>query len=90
VFVDAYFVISAGGRRVVAFDDSSNLHIAKVLQFLRRSYPRSALEELNLYRYRDNGQLTYRLARALGKLQLTAFRRIGKVERAWDSPYQQL
>jgi cephalosporin hydroxylase len=56
VFVDAYFVtrlLSAGG--VVAFDDSVNPHIAKVLRFLRTNIPRSALEELDLGSYRPYG-----------------------------------
>jgi cephalosporin hydroxylase len=89
VFVDAYFVIRLlieGG--VVAFDDSSNPHIAKVLRFLRTSVPRGALEELDLSHYRKKrDRFSYRLARYFRKVQLTAFRRIGDVERAWDAPF---
>jgi cephalosporin hydroxylase len=89
VFVDAYFAIrllTEGG--VVAFDDSSNPHIAKVLRFLRTSVSRSALEELDLRHYRENkGQFTFRVARFVGKVQLTAFRRVGNIERAWDAAF---
>jgi cephalosporin hydroxylase len=90
VFVDAYFVtrlLSAGG--VVAFDDSVNPHIAKVLRFLRTNIPRSALEELDLGSYmKKRDRFTYRVARYLRKTQLTAFRRIGPMERAWDAPFR--
>jgi hypothetical protein len=92
VFVDAYFVIRLlikGG--VVAFDDSSNPHIAKVLRFLRTSVPPKALEELDLSHYRGKQDqfscFSYRVARYFRKVQLTAFRRIGDVERAWDAPF---
>jgi predicted O-methyltransferase YrrM len=89
VFVDAYFVtrlLSEGG--VVAFDDSRNPHIAKVLRFLRASN-REALQELDLSSYRKNkqGRLIYRVARYLEKVQLTAFRRVGNVERAWNAAF---
>ena len=92
VFVDAYFVIRLlikGG--VVAFDDSSNPHIAKVLRFLRTSVPPKALEELDLSHYRGKQDqfscFSYRVARYFRKVQLTAFRRVGNVDRAWDAPF---
>jgi cephalosporin hydroxylase len=86
VFVDAYFVIrllTEGG--VVLFDDSSNSHIAKVLRFLRSSI-RGGLEELKLS-HCNRHRFIYSVARRLGKVNLTAFRRIGRVERAWDSAF---
>jgi hypothetical protein len=80
VFVDTYFVarlLTDGG--VVAFDDSSNSHVAKVLKFVRTSLSKG-LEELDLSRYRKKQErLKYRVARRLGKVQLSAFRRIGNV-----------
>ena len=86
VFVDAYFVlrmIVLGG--VVAFDDSTNPHVAKVLRFLRRNC-KAGLREMDLTAFRTRrGGLPYRLARRLGKVQLTAFQRVGSVERAWNS-----
>jgi cephalosporin hydroxylase len=88
VFVDAYFAIRLliqGG--VIAFDDSSNPHIAKVLRYLRTNL-RGALKELDLSKYREErGRVTYRVARYFGKVQLTAFRRVGNVERAWDAAF---
>jgi hypothetical protein len=90
VFVDAYFIIrllADGG--VVAFDDSSNPHVAKVLRFLRTSLS-DRLPELDLGRHRQSklGGLRYRFARWLGRIQLTAFRRVGDVERNWDAPFR--
>jgi len=61
--------------------------LAKVLQFLRTSVPRTGLNELDLSCYREKDKFTYRVARYLGKVQLTAFRRVGNVERAWDAPF---
>jgi cephalosporin hydroxylase len=83
VFVDAYFVtrlLTEGG--VVAFDDSSNPHVAKVVRFLRTN---TELKELDLSSYRNKKDvLTYQVARYFRKVQLTAFHRVGSIERAWD------
>ena len=88
VFVDAYFVVrllAMGG--VVAFDDSTSPHIAKVLKFLRRVC-RPGLQEIDLTPFRaSRAGLPYRLSRRFGKVQLTAFRRVGEIERAWDSRF---
>jgi hypothetical protein len=89
VFVDAYFIVrllSEGG--VVAFDDSSNRHVAKMLRFLRSSL-QGRVEELDLSDYRKNGTngLIHRAARRLGKVQLTAFRRIAGMTREWNAPF---
>jgi Methyltransferase domain len=89
VFVDSYFVIrllTEGG--VVAFDDSSNPHIAKVIAFLRSNL-HGALDELDLSRYRKKEErLCYRVARYFDKVQLIAFRRVGSVERNWDAAFR--
>ena len=88
VFLDAYYIIrmlTIGG--IVAFDDSTNPHVAKVLGFLRGNIG-SGLEELDLGHFRERANsFSYRLARRLGKVQLTAFRRVGNVERMWDAPF---
>lgn len=89
VFVDAYFAIrllSMGG--IVAFDDSTDPHVAKVLRFLRASLP-DELPELDLAVYRSGKKerLKYRLAHRLRKTQLTVFRRVGEVSRRWNAPY---
>jgi predicted O-methyltransferase YrrM len=89
VFVDAYFsarMLRDGG--VIAFDDSSNPHIAKVVRFLRSNLT-AGLKELDLSKYRDKQKrLKYQIARRLGKVQLTAFRRIGSIDRQWNTAYQ--
>jgi cephalosporin hydroxylase len=88
VFLDAHYIIrmlTIGG--IVAFDDSTNPHVAKVLGFLRSSIA-SGLEELDLGRFRESASsISYRLARRLGRVQLTAFRRVADVERTWDAPF---
>jgi hypothetical protein len=87
--LNAYFVtrlLTEGG--VVAFDDSSNPHVAKALRFLRTSV-RGALEELHLSHYREKqDRFIYSVARRFGKVQLTAFRRIGSIERTWDAGFR--
>jgi hypothetical protein len=61
--------VSCDEGGVVAFDDSSNRHVAKVLRFLRPSL-HGRLEELDLSGYRTYGAdgLMYRMARRLGKV----------------------
>jgi hypothetical protein len=90
VFVDAYYatrLLNEGG--VIAFDDSSDPNIQKVLKFLR-STCRTGLEEINLAPFRADRGATfrYRVARMLGKVQMTAFRRVGNIERAWNAPFR--
>jgi hypothetical protein len=89
VFVDAYYVarlLCEGG--VVAFDDSTYPHVRKVVKFLRTNC-RTGLEEIHLLPYRaDRGtSYRYRIARLLGRVQMTAFRRIGVIEREWNAAF---
>jgi predicted O-methyltransferase YrrM len=89
VFLDAYYscrLLTKGG--VVAFDDCSDHHVAKVIRFLQRNC-RDGLRELDLEPYRTGiGQsLRYRSARLLGRIQMRAFRCCGKVERVWNAPF---
>lgn len=88
VFLDAHYaqqLLNVGG--VMLFDDSSDAHVAKVLKFLRGNMAAS-LSEVDLAPYRaDAGlPLRYRAARALGRTQLTGFRKTGEGRRPWDSP----
>ena len=89
VFVDAYFVIRLlveGG--VVAFDDSANPHIAKVIAFIRRSLA-PGIEELDLGEHRPSGSsgITYRAARGSEKFNSP---HLGKRERErnWNVPFR--
>jgi cephalosporin hydroxylase len=88
VFIDFYYstrLLSDGG--IIAFDDSSDPHVRKVLRFIKADF-QFALDPIDLGPYRaDKGaSLRYRVARALGRVQLTAFRKIGPAARAWNSP----
>lgn len=89
VFVDAFYccrLLTEGG--IVAFDDCSNPHVAKVIRFLQRNCA-DGLDELDLEPYRANRvpSFRYRVARLLDRVQVRAFRRIGGVERAWNAPF---
>jgi predicted O-methyltransferase YrrM len=89
VFVDFYYIsrlLSENG--VVTFDDSTNPHVRKVLQFIRSNLS-SAFAEMDLtpYRSEDKKSLKYRIARFLNKTQMTAFRRVGAHCREWDAEF---
>ena len=81
VFVDMYYsarLARAGG--IILFDDSQHPHIAKVLKFVRRNC-RDSLQEMTLVEYRSDRSLKYRLAAALRRTQLTAFRKVQEMDR---------
>jgi len=80
VFVDAYYcarLLTADGY--LLFDDSSNKHVGKVLAFIDGN--QLGLERLPERTFR------HRLARLLGRRQLTVYQRRGPVERPWDSEF---
>ncbi len=88
VFVDAYFTVQLLSEQgVVAFDDCRDPHVLKVIHFLRRNR-QDSLEELDLSPYRDDQgkSLKYRVAKKMGRTQMTAFRRIGPATRPWNAP----
>jgi hypothetical protein len=90
VFVDLYFVtrlLNPGG--VVALDDSSDPHIAKVLKFVRTNL-RDILLPVDLAEYReDQGKnLKYKVGRMTGRLQLTAFKKTNKSDREWNVRFE--
>lgn len=89
VFVDAYFVARLLSERgVVTFDDCRDPHVSKVIKFIRANL-KSSLLELDLSPFRaDHGKpLQYRLARLLGRTQMTAFQRTAAVARPWDAAF---
>ena len=90
VFMDAYYacrLLTPGG--VVAFDDCSDPHVAKVIRFLQKNCTEGLGEiDLEPYRVGIGRSHRYRLARWLGQIQMRAFRCIGKVERVWNAPFQ--
>jgi predicted O-methyltransferase YrrM len=82
VFVDAYFsarlLVDDG---FILFDDSSNKHVAKTLAFIESNLP-------SLKRLPDRS-VRQRIARLMGKRQLTIYRRAGPIERSWASRFRQ-
>ena len=87
VFIDCHYaaqLLDEGG--VMVLDDSTDTHVAKALRFVRRNMSH-LLTELDVAPYRaDAGQpLRYKAARALGRAQLTAFRKTGSERRPYDA-----
>ena len=90
VFIDMFYcsrLVHPGG--VVLFDDASDPHVAKVIRFVRGNMAHT-FREMALEKYRSMttaaDRLKYRVASALGRVQLVAFERIGDPVRAWNSP----
>lgn len=84
VLIDAYFsmrLLNDGG--IMAFDDSTHPDVKKVLRYISRNWKN--MSPVDLSPYHPNGSsLKYRLASRLGKLQLTAFQRLGGTDRDWE------
>jgi predicted O-methyltransferase YrrM len=88
VFIDAYYCCQLTSQNgIMLFDDCRNVHVKKVLKFIRRNMS-DHFEEFDLGPFReDKGHhLKYRTARILGQIQVVGFKRIGPGARAWDSP----
>jgi hypothetical protein len=78
--VDAYFcarLLTVDGY--LLFDDCSSRHVAKVLAFIDNN-------QLELERLPER-LFRHRIARFVGKRQLTVYQRRGSIERNWDSPF---
>jgi len=87
VFIDCHYaaqLLDEGG--VVVLDDSSDVHVAKVIRFVRRNM-RHRLEEIDVAPYRADGgrPIRYRVAKMMDRVQLTAFRKIGADRRPYDA-----
>jgi predicted O-methyltransferase YrrM len=71
VFLDAYYcskLLAPGG--MMLFDDSPHPPIARVIKMTRKNHN---LTEMDLADWRNDSRLRYRVARLLGRTQLTAF-----------------
>jgi hypothetical protein len=89
VFIDFYFAARLVKEQgIVLFDDSSLDHVQKVLRFIRKNCKLSFREiDLSPYRPKADNMLSYRAARALGKIQLTGFQKVGNASRSLDSAF---
>ena len=90
VFVDWYFVAQLlAPNGLVAFDDSTDPHVRKMLRFVRRNFGGS-FQEVDTAPYRPSGWKTKarnRVAQWLGKSQITLFRKVGPAQREWNAPF---
>jgi len=89
VFIDFYYVarlLCDGG--IVAFDDSADPHVAKVLRFISSNLT-SSFNEVDLGPFRlDGGRpLRFKVAKLLRKTQMRAFQKTGPAERCWDAAF---
>ena len=89
VLVDVYYsvrMLDKGG--IILFDDSTDPHIAKVLSFIRKNMRHNLVEkDLMPFRSSEQSPWKYRVARFLGRAQLTGFEKIGDAEREWNSSF---
>ena len=83
VFVDMFYsaqLLETGG--VVLFDDSQDPHVRKMIRYIRRNL-RHCLEEFDLRPYHPGKSIRYRVALALGRVQLTGFKKVGALHRPY-------
>lgn len=94
VFLDAFFVthlLAPGG--LMAFDDSQDRHVAKVLRFIDANL-RHLLQRVDAGGARADdpfwARCRFRLAAALGKQQMTVYRKTAATSgelRPWNAPF---
>jgi predicted O-methyltransferase YrrM len=83
VFIDAFYgarLLNDGG--LIAFDDSTDPHVAKVILFLRGNMS-NALREIRPADIRSS------IAWLIGRRQLTLFERLAAEDRVWNTPLRE-
>lgn len=90
VFIDFFYVsrlLNTGG--LVVFDDCSDPNVSKVLRFIRRNLA-SSFCEVDLSGFRSDGgrSVRYKLAKAVGRVQMRAYRKVANVEREWCASFR--
>jgi predicted O-methyltransferase YrrM len=89
VMIDFFYasrLVTDGG--IIAFDDSSCGHVAKVVSFIRRNLGGMFAEESPyLITAPRSPKLKAFAARVLRKQQLTLFRKVGEPVRDWNTPF---
>lgn len=86
-FLYTHDMLDVGG--LVLFDDSTDLHVRKVLRFINASYS-EIYEPVSLSRFRDRfkARARYELASRLRKTQLRAFRKLKDGRQNWDGTFK--
>ncbi len=86
VFVDFYYssrLLNENG--IILFDDSTDKHVRKVLQFIKKNMSEHFQQiDLSAYGLNPEKKIRYNVAQRLGKTQATAFRKIGSAKRDWN------
>ena len=71
---------------VLVFDDATDPHVKKVTRFIERNLFRSLVAfDLGPFRADRGSTVKFRVANALGRSQLRAFRKIGDPTRLWNA-----
>jgi Methyltransferase domain len=88
VFIDFYYIsLLLEKDGTMLFDDCANGHVQKVCKSIRTNMT-ATFKEIDLSMFRPpSDRFRYRLARAIKKVQLAAFRRCGEPLRPWNSPF---
>ena len=88
-FIDAFYcarLLAPDG--VLVFDDATDPHVKKVTRFIERNLFRSLVAfDLGPFRADHGSTVKFRVANALGRSQLRAFRKIGDPTRLWNAPF---
>jgi predicted O-methyltransferase YrrM len=85
-FIYSLHLLTDGG--IMAFDDSTWTDVAKVLRFVERNYA-DIVEPVDVLAHRpaDTISLKTRVAAALKRNQMTAFRKVGMPTRHWSAKF---
>jgi len=90
VFIDFFYCDKLCEQEgIIMFDDSSDPHIRKVLNFIDSNFYRFYKKiDLSVYRETSGQKFKYRLATKLKKNQLTAYQKIAQSNRRFDEKFK--
>lgn len=84
VFIDMFYsTLLLQPEGLLLFDDSTDRHVNKVLRFIQTNF-RGILKREQVP---TDKTLKQRIGHALGIQQLTAWRKVADLPRAWDAPF---
>lgn len=88
VFIDFYYsnrLLKKSG--LIAFDDSGDSHVKKVLAFINSNFSEN-YRKVDMSQYREGfDKQRYKFASMIGRSQLTVYEKVGKSQRSWNSSF---